>query len=266
MRSTELRLRYKGAVATSRKIKANLENAEKELKRLSTLKDTNSIADTKFDNAYFAHQALQQEFMAKEAEIEQIEYELQQKNVVAPFSGFVSKEHTQLGEWVSTGGAVVTLLDLGRIKITVDVPERYSVLLSPENPVNVMINSLSDHQVPGQIYAVLPQGDPDSRTFPVRINLDNPDFKIKSGMEAMVVFNLSTQKNALLLPKDAIVTAGNDKLVFMVVEGKATPVNVEVLGYYDGNVAVAGNLTPGTNVVVRGNERLRPGQPVTVLQ
>ena len=266
LRSTELRLRYKGAVATSRKIKANLENAEKELKRLSTLKDTNSIADTKFDNAYFAHQALQQEFMAKEAEIEQIEYELQQKNVVAPFSGFVAKEHTQLGEWVSTGGAVVTLLDLGRIKITVDVPERYSVLLSPENPVNVMINSLSDHQVPGKIYAVLPQGDPDSRTFPVRINLDNPDFKIKSGMEAMVVFNLSTQKNALLLPKDAIVTAGNDKLVFMVVEGKATPVNVEILGYYDGNVAVAGNLTPGTNVVVRGNERLRPGQPVTVLQ
>jgi len=52
----------------------------------------------------------------------------------------------------------------------------------------------------------------------------------------------------------------------MVVEGKATPVNVEILGYYDGSVAVAGNLTPGTNVVVRGNERLRPGQPVTVLQ
>jgi multidrug efflux pump subunit AcrA (membrane-fusion protein) len=52
----------------------------------------------------------------------------------------------------------------------------------------------------------------------------------------------------------------------MVVDGKVAPVNVEVLGYYDGNVAVAGNLTPGAKVVVRGNERLRPGQTVTVLQ
>lgn len=266
LRSTELLLRYKGAVATSKKIKANLENAKKDLKRLSVLEETNSISATQFDNSYFNHQALQQELLAKEAEIEQIEYELEQKNVVAPFSGFVSKEHTQLGEWVSTGGAVVTLLNLGRIKISVDVPERYAVLLSPDSPVNVMINSLSDNLVPGKIYAVLPQGDPDSRTFPIRINLDNPDFKIKSGMEAMVAFNLSTRKNALLLPKDAIVTAGNDKLVFMVVEGKAVPVNVEILGYYDGNVAVAGNLTPGSNVVVRGNERLRTGQPVTVLQ
>ncbi len=266
LRSTELNLRYKGAVATREKIKANLQNAEKELKRLSILEETNSIAETQFDNAYFNHQALLQELMAKEAEIEQIEYELQQKNVVAPFSGFVSKEHTQVGEWVSTGGAVVTLLNLGRIKISVDVPERYAVLLSPESPVNVMINSLSDNLVPGKIYAVLPQGDPDSRTFPVHINLDNADFKIKSGMEAMVTFNLSTQKNALLLPKDAIVTAGNDKLVFMVVEGKVAPINVEVLGYYGGNVAVAGKLTPGTNVVVRGNERLRPGQSVTILQ
>lgn len=85
-------------------------------------------------------------------------------------------------------------------------------------------------------------------------------------MEAMVTFNLSAKKNALLLPKDAIVTAGNDKLVFMVVDGKVAPVNVEVLGYYDGNVAVAGNLTPGAKVVVRGNERLRPGQAVIVLQ
>ena len=266
LRSTELVLRHKGAIAVRERIKANLQNAEKELKRLGKLKDTNSIAETQFDNAYFAHQALLQEYLAKEAEIEQIEYELKQKKVVAPFSGFVSKEHTQLGEWVSTGGAVVTLLDLGQIKVTVDVPERYSVLLSPENRVKVWVKSVSDDPVTGKIYAVLPQGDPDSRTFPVRINLENSGFKIKSGMEAMVTFNLATKNNALLLPKDAIVTAGENRLVFMVVDGKAVPVNVKILGYYDGNVAIRGNLAPGATVVVRGNERLRPGQAVTVLE
>jgi RND family efflux transporter MFP subunit len=256
LRSTELELRLKGVISAREKIKANFQNAEKELDRLSKLKNANSIAETKFDVAFYAHRALSQSLLQKEAEIEQLEYEIKQKKVVAPFSGFVAKEHTQLGEWVAKGGAVVTLLDLSQIKITVDVPERYSVLLSPESKVKVLVKSISNKYFSGKIYAILPQGDPDSRTFPVRINLSNPGLKIKSGMEAKATFNLSTTKNALLLPKDAI--------VFIVTDGNAVPVNVKVLGYYNSNVAVEGNLTPGAMVVVRGNERLQPGQAVSV--
>ena len=83
-------------------------------------------------------------------------------------------------------------------------------------------------------------------------------------MEAMVTFNLATQRKALLVPKDAVVTAGDNRLVFMVNDGKAMPVPVNIIGYYDGGVAVEGNLKSGDQLVVRGNERLRPGQPVIV--
>jgi RND family efflux transporter MFP subunit len=262
--STGLELHLKGLIAAREKIKANLQHAENELKRLSRLKDSNSVADTKYDDAFFTHQALLQELLVKKAEIEQLNYEIKQKKVFAPFSGFVAKEHAQLGEWVSAGGAVVTLLDLSQIKVTVDVPERYSVLIFPKKQVNVLVKSISRDHFSGKIYAILPQGDPDSRTFPVRINLPNPGLKIKSGMEAMVTFYLSTKINAILLPKDAIATAGTNKLVFLVADGKAVPVSVKILGYYDGNVAVEGNLKPGAKVVIRGNERLRPGQAVIV--
>jgi membrane fusion protein (multidrug efflux system) len=154
------------------------------------------------------------------------------------------------------------MLNLEQIKISVDVPERYSVLLSPASPVSVMIKSLSDNHTAGNIYAVLAQGDPESRTFPVIINMDNPDLKIKSGMEAMVTFNLATQKKALLVPKDAVVTAGDNRLVFVVNDSKAKSVPVKIMGYYNGDAAVEANLKPGDQVVIRGNERLRPGQPV----
>ena len=83
-------------------------------------------------------------------------------------------------------------------------------------------------------------------------------------MEAMVTFNLATKIKALLVPKDAVVTAGDNRLVFMVNDGKALPVPVKIIGYYDGDVAVEGNLKPGIQVVIRGNERLRPGQAVTI--
>jgi RND family efflux transporter MFP subunit len=266
LRSINLELRLKGTIAEKGQIAANLQNAEKELSRVSKLKDSKSIAETKYDFALFTHRALAKKLQQKDAEIEQLEYEIKQKKVVSPFSGFVAKEHTQVGEWVSSGGAVVTLLDLGQIQITVDLPERYAVLLRPDSEAKVVIRSISNDVLIGKIYAIIPHGDPDSRTFPVKVNLANPGFKIKSGMEAYVTFDLEAKKNALLIPKDAVVTAGNNRLVFYVADGKALPVNVRILGYYDGDVAVEGDLTPGKQVVIRGNERLRPGQPVSVVE
>ncbi|OQW98236.1 MAG: hypothetical protein BWK74_05025, partial [Desulfobacteraceae bacterium A6] len=209
---------------------------------------------------------LAQELKRSEAEIERLLYELKHKQVFAPISGFVAKEHTEVGEWVNAGGPVVTLVDLGRIKINVDVPERYAVQLSSKSDVKVSIKSLPGRQLAGKVQSVLPSGNTGSRTYPVRIFIPNPDLKIKSGMEATVLFSLDGGKNALLVQKDAVVPAGDNKIVFKVIDGKALPVMVKIIGYYDGNAAVEGDLKPGDKVVIRGNERLRPGQPVMVTE
>ena len=264
LRSTELEIGLKGAVAVKEKVKAHLQYAEKELDRYSKLKEANSVAARNYDEAFYNYRALFQELLRSEADIEQLKYEIDHKNVVAPFSGFVAKEHTQVGEWINLGGPVVDLVDLGKIKISVDVPERYVVMITTQKEVKVSVKSISDNSSAGRIDAILPQGDPDSRTFPVKITIENPGYKIKSGMEAMATFNLAEQKNALLVPKDAVVTAGDNRLVFMVADGKAVPVPVKILGYYDGDVAIEGNLAPGSQVIIRGNERLRPGQPVLI--
>lgn len=266
LRSNELKIRLKGAVAAREMIRAKLELAEKEFKRYSRLKDADSIAARKYDEALYNHRALSQELLRSAADIERLEYEINQTKVVAPLSGFVAKEHTQIGEWIKVGGAVVDLVDLGKIQISVDVPERYAVMITPQREVKVRVKSISNDLQTGRIYAVLPQGDPESRTFPVKINLENPHFKIKSGMEAMVMFKLADPKNALLVPKDAVVTAGDKRLVFMVNDNKAIAVPVTIIGYYDGDVAVEGKLAPGNKVVIRGNERLQPGQPVSVIK
>jgi len=264
LKSTDLKLILKGAVAAKEKSIANLEKAKKELARVSRLKDANSIAERNYDEALYNYRALSQELVQNNAKIEQLEYEIAQKKVLSPFSGFIAGEHTQVGQWVSAGGAVVTLIDLSKIRVTVDVPERYAVLLPAKGRVKVNVKSIPGKPFSGKIYAILPQGNSESRTFPVRINLANPGFKIKSGMEVFVTFDLAHTRNALLVPKDSIVTSGEGKMVFSVAGGKAVPVKVKVTGYFDGNVAVEGNLKPGDQVVIRGNERLRPGQAVSV--
>ena len=159
---------------------------------------------------------------------------------------------------------MVTLVDLSRIRVVVDVPERFVVGLKEGGRVTVQIGSLSDQRLEAEIQAILPLGNPAARTIPVRVNLENPGYRIKGGMEATVIFNLPGERQALLVPKDAVVPAGNDRMVYMVADSKAVPVMVSVEGYYDGDAAVAGQLAPGALVVIRGNERLRPGQAVQI--
>jgi RND family efflux transporter MFP subunit len=266
LRSTDLALRLKAAEAAKEKVRSNLLFAEKELSRYTKLKGTDSIAESRYDEALDQHQSLKQELFRTEAEIELLKDDIRKKRVVAPFAGFIAEEHTQVGEWMDVGGPVVTLVDLGHIRVTVDVPERYAVQLSRKSPVRVVVASISNEPFTGEISAILPEGDLNARTFPVRVELLNPKFEIRSGMEATATFNLGAKRNALLVPKDAIVTAGTNRMVFVVSGNAAQPVPVRVIGYYDGNVAVEGPLQPGAQVVIRGNERLRPGQPVQILQ
>jgi membrane fusion protein (multidrug efflux system) len=266
LRSTDLVLRLKAAEATREKVRLNLAFSEKELGRYTKLKGTDSIAESKHDQALDQYQSLKQDLLRTEAEIELLKDDIQKKKVMAPFAGFVAKEHTEVGEWIEVGGPVVSLVDLAHIRITVDVPERYVAELSRKSPVRVVVASISNEPLDGQISAILPEGDLDARTFPVRVELVNPGLKMRSGMEARATFNLGTKKNALLLPKDAIVTAGTNRLVYVVAGSVAQPIPVQVIGYYDGNVSVEGPLKPGDHVVIRGNERLRPGQPVQIIK
>ena len=84
-------------------------------------------------------------------------------------------------------------------------------------------------------------------------------------MAAVVTFSVGEKRTVKLLPKDAIVTSGNRRMVFAVNDGKAVPVPVKVIGYYDSDAAIEGALESGVHVVVRGNERLRPNQAVKVM-
>ena len=265
LESKGLALRVKGVIAAKEGIEAKLVLAEKELSRVAKLKGTNSVAAKQYDEAFFNHIAFTKDLERSEVEIEQLQYDITKKRVLTPFSGFIAEEHTQVGEWVNAGGRVVTLVDLSNIRIKVDVPEEHAVRLSPKEGLRVVIKSLSDRSMTAEIEAVLPQGDPVARTFPVHIRLANPQFRIKGGMEAVVTFDVGEKRKALLIPKDAVVSSGAQKIVYTVDQGKAFPVTVEVVGYYNNSAVVKDGLTPGRQVVIRGNERLRPGQEVEVI-
>jgi RND family efflux transporter MFP subunit len=262
LKARELELERKGRVAERERIKANLENAAKELERVGRLRENKSLPQRTYDDALYAHRAMSQALLVAESQIDTLAYRIDRTTVTAPFDGFVVAEHTQVGQWIQSGGPVVTLVDISSVRVAVDVPERYAVQLLPESRVRVTIPSMAGEVRDGRIDVILPRGDSMTRTFPVRVLLDNSDFAIKAGMEAAATFDLSDRTTALMVPKDAVVTAGDRSLVYLVRDARAVAASVTVVGYHEGLAAVSGDLKAGDMAVIRGNERLMPGQDV----
>ncbi len=212
----------------------------------------------------------------QETVVEKLEDQLSKHTIKAPFDGFISAEHTELGQWVQRGELVAEVLAMNEIDILTQVPENVVPYVKQGMQVNVRIAALADHLFTGNVVAIVPQADVRSRTFPVKIRVKNKIENriplIKSGMISRVTLPTGAEKKSLFVPKDALVLGGRTTTIFVVAPGEdkgtrvALPVAVET-GIAQGElIQVIGNLQAGQQVIIRGNERLRPGQGVTVLK
>ncbi len=240
--------------------------AKGELERSIKLRRSESISEKKFLDDRFEAMAWEKRVRQRDAQISRLEDELAKKTITAPFSGFVAKKHTEVGQWVEQGGDIVTLIDLAYVHVVVQVPERYVDKIRVGDLASVSVDALGNKRFPGKIIAIIPEGDREARTFPVKVEIKNKNFRTKSGMLCHVTFSLGKPYPALLVPKDALVNRDNQKLVFIYENDIVKLVRLDVKGYHGGMAEVSGELKPGLLVVIRGNERLRDRQKVQVIR
>ena len=266
LRDRLLQINLKGARANKADTEAQLRRARTDLKRSSDLLASETIADKQYTDDLAEVQSLEARVRRLEAEIEHIQDSIAQKTIRAPFSGFVTKEYTQVGEWVEKGGPIVNMADLSSIEVLIDVPERYIPLLVLGGDTGVKVDALNPEKFTGKIAAIIAVGDSASRAFPVKVSVDNPDNRIKGGMLCRVSLAIGKPSSVLAVPKDAVVNMGQQHLVFVVREGVAQPLAVQLGDTSESMIEVKGQITAGMQVVTRGNERLRPGQPVKIIE
>ncbi len=210
----------------------------------------------------------------QEAEVARLEDQLEKYTVRAPFEGYVTAQHTEDGAWIKQGEPVVELVSVDPMEVSVLVPEEFIASLRPGMPASVQLDAVAAQLLAAEISRIVPQADVRSRSFPVKLVIGNPrdasGHVLKSGMLARVTLAVAPPQLALLVPKDALVLGGPTPLVYVVANDPrtrqliASPVPVQ-LGVADGGeMQIMGNLQPGQDVVIRGNERLMPGAPVVV--
>ncbi|HWL94016.1 MAG TPA: efflux RND transporter periplasmic adaptor subunit, partial [Phycisphaerae bacterium] len=200
---------------------------------------------------------------------ERLEDSLKRTQVTAPFDGFVVSKLTEVGSWVVQGGGVVELIDLSVAQVRLNVPESYVAFNEVGTEVLVTIDALGRDFL-GTVSRVVPDADPQARTFPVDVDIVNKERLLKSGMFARGSVPAGPVGERLVVPKDAIVTRGPSSYLFVVAttpEGSVADMRaVRIVSEVLDRVAVeVEGLKAGDQVVIRGNEGMAGSGPVIVM-
>lgn len=203
---------------------------------------------------------------AAEVQLADAERRLSKLSIVAPFSGRVVRKLTEVGQWLDTGDSVVEILQLDVLEARLNVPESIiGSLVEGESVVMVSLPALGE-QVTGKVTRVVPDADELSRLFPVRVELNNPDGRMRPGMSITGLVATTRRAPTLTISKDALLRDDAGEYVYFDAGGAAQVARVRRLFAVGDRVAIhQERLQPGMSVVVQGNERMFPGQPLKVI-
>lgn len=263
LNTRSLEIRLTAADAQLKEATARLKLAERNLQRSNELFTAGIISRQQLDDSFYEFNAWQGRIDALNAEIEHIRHDIGCSRIHAPFNGVVTSKHTELGQWVGVGGPVVELLSLEDLDILVNVPEQHLRVLRVGGPASVRFETLPGVSAAGKIGVIMPRADPQARTFPVKVRVSGLAGKAAVGMLAEVTLPSGGRQRATVVPKDAVVDAGAEKVVYLLNgDNTVQPATVQTGSGVGDWIEVRGPLAAGQRVVTRGNERLRPGQLV----
>ena len=220
---------------------------------------------------------------AQEAEIRRLEETKDKFTIRAPFPGYVTSKNTEVGQWVSRGETVLEVIQLDPIELIVPVPQMYiqalhDALEESRADGRKLMAQVSVDSLPqlfeGEVVKSVPQADLRSRSFPVKIRIPNPKTDtghlLQAGMLAKATMFVGKDEQILLVKKDALVLGGQQKSLYVVSQDPrsnstvAKLVPVQVGASIEDWIQVMGDVKADDQVVVEGNERLRPGQAIAV--
>ncbi len=187
---------------------------------------------------------------------------LDQTTILAPFDGVITQKLLSPGAFASSSTPVVAIATpSNEIHITVEEARIGQIL--PNQLVQFTLPAYPGVTFQGKVVTVAPGADARAHTFDVKIVGDGSDDRVKPGMYAQVSVTAARHDGAVLVPREAVVQQGNQSVVFVVQDGKASAHQVQTGLNDDKNVEIVSGVSAGDQVVVIGQNGLRDGQNVT---
>ncbi len=214
---------------------------------------------------------------AREAEQALAERRLKDMTIRAPFDGRIVRKSTETGEWVTPGDAIVEIVSMTELEVRIDVPEHLVGYLNEDlGSIPLLVPGLGERaDTVARVISVIPQGDSLSRMFPVRLSVNGETVGLKPGMSVTAQVPTGSVEPVLTIHKDAVLRDDAGLYVYIAVPkrdsanpavtGQAIAARITRLFAAGDRVAIrAGQIQPGSFLLVEGNERVFPTQPLIV--
>ncbi len=182
----------------------------------------------------------------------------------APFDGVIGLRQVSVGEFANAGQALVELVRLNPLQVEFQVSELHISRLLTGQTVVVKTDAFPSETFVGTITAISPSVQMSGRSAVVRARLDNNEKKLVPGQFAQVAVELSKSAPVLMIPEQAVWPTGDQKMAYVVKDGKAELVPITLGAREPGWVTVVSGLTAGQQVITAGQSKLFPGAPVMV--
>lgn len=174
------------------------------------------------------------------------------QTVTSPSNGVITELAVRNGMTVAPGMTLARINGLGTVWLEAAVPEAQAANVRPGQAVEARFPSLPGQRVKGRVTTILPEGNRDTRTLRVRIELPNPWLRLKAGLFAQVSFG-RTGEQALVVPAESVIRTGRRAMVYVAEpSGRFRPLEIEIGEQYGEDIVVRSGLSAGQQVVASG--------------
>jgi RND family efflux transporter MFP subunit len=238
---------------------ANLNQLRDEYQRLELMYKQKSVSDGDFSKISNA-------LKVADAQQRLHEKNLADTRLFSPFSGVLLKKNAEVGEIIGTGLPLFIVSDIYKVKVSASIPESELRHLSKKQTANVHVLSL-DSTIIGRIIEIGSVADPSTRTFTIKIELENQQLLLRPGMTAEVDITTDSISGKMYVPMETVLhDIDNSSYIYIVdsLKNKAFKRKV-ALGTITGNdIEIISGLRDGELVVVDGQHKLTNGTTVEV--
>lgn len=258
--------------ATLDQRRAELSNAKADLDRARQLLDSGLIARQDYESKATGFRVMQSQVALTESQIEQAAAELSelrirlsQTRIPSPISGLVAQKFVDTGAVVSPTTPIVRVVNVSTLVTVANVPERQVGQLRRGARALVHVDALGERAFEGRVARIAPVLDPATRTAQVEVEIPNPAGALRAEMFARVRLDLGMVREAVLIPRDALVYRGRQSGVYVVYSKKPSFRPVETGATEGQQIEVTGSLAPGTTIVHRGAAMLSEGDQIRIV-
>lgn len=246
-------------------------DAEKSHQRVDALYQAQAVSKAQWEesesalgSARYGLQLAEEQLRQSEAALAGARENYGNFSLTSPISGHIAAINVHSGELASPQLTAVTVVNMDKVKVKVNVSENAISFVKSGAAVPVSIDVLKK-TVSGNVVSVGPQSDPSTRAFPVEIILDNKKEEIRPGMVASLKLPVGTSKGAVSLPADAVIEREGIYYVFVLEDNTAREKRVKTGIITDQLVEIKEGVSKGQTVIVNGNRLVTDGQKVKVV-